>query len=275
MSEPIRSLQNARIKGAVKLRDRRGRQKQGRIIIEGIREIACALGSGIGPVELFVNEAQIESTEVRDLIERARSVGSEIVEVTSQVFEKISFGRRLEGVIAIAETPRRNLAAIQLPEFPFVAVLDSLEKPGNVGAALRSADGAGVDAVVISDPLTDLFNPNTIRASLGTVFTMPVCCAPAAEVADWLVENSLTVMTADAEGQVDYFDADFRQPSAVVLGSEAHGLSEFWRGVPSQKIRLSMHGAADSLNVSATAAVLFYEAYRQRRSNPKPRADTL
>jgi TrmH family RNA methyltransferase len=151
-----------------------------------------------------------------------------------------------------------------LPDCPLVGVLEGAEKPGNVGAVLRSADGAGLSALIVADGGTDLFNPNAIRASLGTIFTVPVATATTAETIDWLTGHGLAVYAARVDGSVPYTVADFRRPAAIVLGSEAEGLTAAWAGDWLTAVRLPMQGAADSLNVSATAAVLFYEALRQR-----------
>src|SRR5262249_24554052 len=154
------------------------------------------------------------------------------------------------------------LAALKLPERPLVCVLEACEKPGNLGAVLRSADGAGLSAVIVADSRTDLFNPNTIRASLGTIFTVPVAAASAADVLAWLRERRMTIVAARVDAARDYTGVDFSGPTAIVLGSEADGLTEAWRAPDITPVRLPMHGVADSLNVSATAAILFYEALR-------------
>ena len=156
---------------------------------------------------------------------------------------------------------------------PLVAVLEGVEKPGNVGAVLRSADAAGVSALIAADPRTDLYNPNAIRASLGTIFTMPVCEAAGGETIEWLRANGFRIFAARVDGAIPYTEADYRGRSAIVLGSEAAGLSPLWRGDDVQAVRLPMLGAADSLNVSVTAAVLFYEALRQREERGERRGE--
>ncbi len=163
----ITSRQNPRVKDAVRLRTRRGRQRQGRFVIDGAREIARAVAAGIRPVEAFVCEGRRDG----ELVESLWRAGAEIFPVTAEVYEKLRFGERDEvGVVVVAETPERGLDDLQLPAEPLVAVVEGVEKPGNLGAILRSADAAGVDAVIVADGATDLFNPNTIRTSLGTVF---------------------------------------------------------------------------------------------------------
>ena len=186
-----------------------------------------------------------------------------MVEVSESVIERLAFGDRMDGVVAVARSPERKLEDLVLPACPLVAVLEGVEKPGNVGAVLRSADCAGVSAMILADGRTDLYNPNTIRASLGTIFTVPTCAAPTAAVCDWLHAKKLSIFAARVDAKLDYTAADFTRSAAIVLGSEAAGLSNAWTdGVT--PIRLPMLGAADSLNVSAAAAVLFYEALRQR-----------
>lgn len=260
----ITSLQNARIKDAARLRDRRHRERQGRIIIDGARELLRAMGAGVRLREVFMCEPLCQSQDARQVLAMLPQSGAEILDVTPAVFEKLAFGHRAEGVLAVADMPRRKLDELLLPPNPLVAVLEGVEKPGNVGAVLRSADGAGVSAVIAADARTDLYNPNAIRASLGTIFTMPVCEAASGEVLDWLRCQGLKILAARVDGSVPYTSVNYRGPTAIVLGSEAEGLSPAWSAADITAIRLPMLGAADSLNVSATAAVLFYEARRQR-----------
>lgn len=262
----ITSLQNPRVKNAVRLRDRRHRQKQGRILIDGARELARAVAAGVKLLEVFVCEPLCTSEDSQQVLATLPERTAAILPVTGPVFEKLAFGQRAEGVLAVAEMPRRTLADLGLPERPLVAVLEGVEKPGNVGAVLRSADGAGLAALIVADARTDLYNPNAIRASLGTIFTIPVCSATSAETLDWLRAGRLAIYVARVDGSFPYTEADYRGPAAIVLGSEAAGLSQLWSADDVRPVRLPMLGAADSLNVSAAAAVLFYEALRQRGS---------
>lgn len=223
------------------------------------------------PVEAFVWEGQgAGSTEhgvirQKRLLEELRAAGAEILPVTAEVFERLCFGERDEaGVVVVAETPRRGLADLRLAAGPLVAVVEGVEKPGNLGAILRSADAAGVDAVIVADGGTDLFNPNTIRASLGTVYKANVVEAASGETIAWLREQGLRAVAARPDAEIEYTNADLRGSVAIVLGSEAEGLTDAWSGVGIEAVRLPMRGMADSLNVSTTAAVLFYEALRQR-----------
>jgi len=262
MPEQITSRQNARIKEAAKLRAGRQRAKQGRFLINGAREIGRALDAGIEIDEAFVCEALCTSEAARDLVSRLAEANC--AEVTDEVFEKVCFGERKDGVVVVAKAPARVLDQLSLPARPLVAVLEGLEKPGNVGAILRTADGAGIDAVIIAGGGTDLFNPNTIRASLGTVFAKNVCTATVAEMIAKLREWQLPIVATRPDAKQLYSAVDFRAGAAIVLGSEAEGLSADWEQQDVHGARLPMQGIADSLNVSATAAILFYEAQRQR-----------
>ncbi|MBN2580224.1 MAG: RNA methyltransferase [Pirellulales bacterium] len=262
----ITSIHNPRVKDAVRLRSARQRSRQGRILIDGVREIARAAGAGILIRETFFCPDLCVGEEAESLLEKLKDSGGDLFSVTEPVFEKLAFGRRREGLLAVAETPSRRLADLRLPDNPLVAVVEGLEKPGNLGAVCRSADAAGVSALLATDARTDLFNPNAIRASLGTIFTLSVGEATAAEALTWLREQRMKIYAARVDGSTLYTEADFRGPAAIVLGSEAAGLTPLWTAADVLPIRLPMLGAADSLNLSVTAAVLFYEALRQRRS---------
>jgi TrmH family RNA methyltransferase len=234
-------------------------------VIDGSRELLRAISSGIEIVEAFICESQCEDDQAQQAVKAVRESQAVVATVTEEVFEKLCFGQRTGGVLAIARTPLRTLDQLELPAAPLVAVIEGLEKPGNVGAVLRSADGAGVDAVIIADPRTDLFNPNTIRASLGTVFDANVCTATSGEVQTWLRTLGVPMFAARPDATLLYTGVDYRGGAAIVLGSEAEGLTAAWSGSEVTAIGLPMRGIADSLNVSATAAVLFYEAQRQRK----------
>lgn len=263
---PITSLHNPRIKRAARLRNRRQREKQGRILIDGVRELGRAIAAGVTVEEAFVCPALCSSAEARQLIEQLAVGPADLFQVSPEVLSRLAFGQRAEGIVAVARPPERSLHGLVLGPDALVAVLEGVEKPGNLGAVVRSADAAGLSAVVLADPATDLYNPAAIRASLGTIFSLPVCAAQASEVIAWLCAQKLAVAVARVDGSVPYTQFDFRGPAAVVLGSEAEGVSDLWRTEGMTAVRLPMRGAADSLNVSAAAAVLFYEARRQRES---------
>ena len=263
MTAMITSLQNPRIKDAVKLRTRRGRKKQGRIVIDGVREISRAANSDVELMEVFVCP-ECCGEDGRSVATEISGRGIELVTVSRTVFQGIAFGSRAEGIVAVARRPFRPLEKIQLADDALVAVLEGVEKPGNVGAVLRSADAAGVGAMVIVDGGTDLYNPNVIRASLGAIFTLPVCPATRDETLAWLRQESIRIFATRVDSAIGYTDVSFRGRCAIVLGSEADGLSDIWRGDDITAVSLPMLGTVDSLNVSTTAAVLFYEALRQR-----------
>lgn len=260
----ITSSHNPRLKAAAKLRDRRDRAREQRFLIDGRREISRAIAGGVVIAEAFVKETDDPASDLAYLVGQLRQSGASILLTAPAAFEKVSFGQRDERMVAVAQTPQASLASLRLPANPLVVVLEGVEKPGNVGAVLRTADAAGVSAVIVADGGTDLYNPNTIRASLGAIFTVPVRTASSVEALAWLQGQGLTIFAALVEGAIDYASASFRSPSAIVLGSEAAGLSKVWRGPETTAISLPMRGVVDSLNVSATAAVLMYEAARQR-----------
>lgn len=263
---PITSLQNQRVKDAIKLRDRRQRTKQGRMLIDGARELGRAIDAGIELLEVFVCESLCHTDEARRALPRLESSGAELLPVTPEVFAKLAFGDRAEGVLGVARTPTPRLDELRLPDEPLVAVAENIEKPGNLGAVLRSADAAGVSAVLAAGSGTDLYNPNVIRASLGTIFTLPVAVAPEMEILAWLRERKFRVFAARVDAEKLYTEVSYSGAAAIVLGSEAAGLTDAWSGDGVTPIKLPMCGAADSLNISAAAAVLFYEALRQRMS---------
>jgi TrmH family RNA methyltransferase len=260
----ITSPSNPRVKAAAKLRSSRHRAEQRRFLIDGIREIGRALDGGIAIQEVFVLEEQLSGREAKQLLARLDKACKSRFEVSRSVYDVLAYGSRMEGLVAVGQIPQRSLADLSLPDRPLVAVLEGVEKPGNVGAVLRSADGAGVSAVVVADGGSDLYNPNVIRSSMGTVFTIPICAATSTQTLAWLQEQRLAINAARVDGSIDYTASDLTAGCAIVLGSEAEGLTGTWRGPDITPVRLPMLGLADSLNVSAAAAVLFYEAVRQR-----------
>jgi len=268
----IESPANPRIKAALRLRERRERDETGLTLVDGGREALRAMESGVTVETAFVSPPLLSSTEARRVFEKLdQSFGPygasiDLVEVGERAFERLAYGDRADGVVLVVRQPRTGLADLELPADPLVVVTEDVEKPGNVGAILRSADAVGA-AAVIAVAGTDLFNPNVIRASVGTVFSVPVATGSADEVAAWLRARGLRIVASRVDADRLHVDADLRGAVALVLGSEASGLSEAWRASDVEAIRLPMAGAADSLNVSAAAAVLLYEAWRQRRAS--------
>ncbi len=256
----ITSPTNPKIKEAAKLRDGKHRRRSGLFLIEGRREVCRAIESGIEILEIFTLENCSEQVE--------KLPHCPVYSVSESALEKMSFGDRLEGIVAVAKCPAWSLdqfgERIKKLACPLVAILEGVEKPGNVGAIFRSADGAGFDGILIADRKVDIYNPNTIRNSLGTVFKLPAAESDSVSIVNWLVERGIHVAAARCEGAIPYTDYDFGKPTAMILGSEAGGLSDVWRGSGVTSISLPMLGIADSLNVAAAAAILFYEARRQR-----------
>lgn len=263
----IDSPANPRIRAALELRERRERDATGMTLVDGAREALRAIDAGIEVETAFVCVPLLTSQEGRQVVAglgRARG-RRELLEVSERAFERLAYGDRSDGVVLVVRSPGASLDDLDLPADPLVVVTEDVEKPGNVGAILRSADAVGASAVIAAGG-TDLFNPNVIRASVGTVFSMAVASAPAADVATWLRERGVRPVASRVDAERLHVEADLRGPVALVLGSEAEGLSDAWRGPDVEAVRLPMRGAADSLNVSVAAAVLLYEAWRQRHT---------
>jgi len=270
----ITSPANPRVREVLRLRERRERDRTGSTIVDGAREIRRALEAGVEIFAIYMDETRATSDEARaalDIVRRRDRTVAPIA-VSPDVFDRLAYGDRADGLVAVVRTPSVRLAQILLPADPFVAIVEGVEKPGNLGAILRSADGAGLDAIVAADPVTDIFNPNTIRASLGTVFARPVASATAEETLGWLRANGIRVVAARVDAEIPYTDVPLGGPLAIVLGSEAGGLTAQWNAADIVAVRLPMLGTADSLNVSTAAAILFYEALRQRRGTVRRRS---
>ncbi|HYH91558.1 MAG TPA: TrmH family RNA methyltransferase [Candidatus Saccharimonadales bacterium] len=264
----IASPSNPRIKAAAGLRDARDRAERGLSLVDGARELRRALDAGIEVVEAFVHEPLLAGADARAVLDALAARGIPLQPTTEAAIGKLAFGSRAEGIVAVIRVPPLGLERLAVPSDPLIVVVDSVEKPGNLGAILRSADGAGADAVVAAAPRTDLLNPNVIRASAGTVFAVPLAAASTEEVVAWLRATAVRILTTRVDRGRTYTDVDLTGPVALVLGSEADGLGPAWAGDDIEAVHLPMHGIADSLNVSVTAAVLLYEARRQRDRRP-------
>ena len=247
----ITSVQNARIKHVVALQQKSSlRREEGLFVVEGQREIEHCIACGYEVVELFV----LDGLDV----ERDHFV------VTPQVYEKMAYRGSTEGMIGVARCKEHRLKNLHLKENPLLVVLESVEKPGNLGAILRTAEAAGIDALIVCDPLTDLYNPNVIRASIGGVFSVPTVVCNSNECIAFLKEHQIRILTAQLQDSYEYYDYDMRHATAIVMGTESTGLTNIWREVADAHIRIPMLGRLDSLNVSVSAAILMYEAVRQR-----------
>jgi TrmH family RNA methyltransferase len=260
----LTSTANPTVKTVARLRDRRERDRTGRTIVDGAREVRRALEAGALVEEAFVCTPLLQGEDARAALDALEERNVAVRTTNEKVFEKLAFGDRAEGMLAIVRIPSTALDDLDLPPEPLVVVLEGVEKPGNLGAALRSVDGAGADALIVASGRTDPFNPNVIRASAGTVFSVPLATADAADVIAWLGARGIRIVAARVGAPDAYTDADLRGPLAIALGSEAGGLTAAWDREGIEAVSLPMHGIADSLNVSVTAAVLLYEARRQR-----------
>lgn len=264
----IDSPANPRIRTAAALRERRDRERSGLTLVDGAREARRAVEAGVEIDTAFVFEDLVSSPDARTAIEALRSSGRAdvIVDVGPRAYEKLAYGDRSDGIVLVVRPAPLTLETLDLGPTPIVVITEDVEKPGNLGAILRSVDGAGADAVIAVGG-TDLFNPNVIRASVGTVFTTPIAAASAPEALAWLKAHGLRIIAARTDAQRLHVDADLRGPLAIALGSERVGLSSEWHRADVEGVRLPMAGVADSLNVSVAAAVLLYEAWRQRRGD--------
>ena len=252
---PITSAHNPKIKQLLSLQQKSAeRRRTGLFVVEGQRELMHCVEAGYEVQQLFVTDA-----------DRPWSVqGAAVFTVTPQLYERIAYRGSTEGVIAVVRERHRTLADLQLSACPLIVVLERVEKPGNLGAILRSADAAGADAVLVCDPLTDLYNPNLIRSSIGAIFTVPCLACTSAECIAFLKARGIQILTAQLQDSHPYYDTDMRRPTAIVMGTEATGLTDQWREAADAHILIPMLGRLDSLNVSVSTAVLLYEAVRQR-----------
>jgi len=259
----IDSPRNARIQAALALRERSERLASGMTIVDGTRECRRAVEAGVHVDAAFVCRSLLRTAKAGAVLDRLRTDRVELVDVSLRVHDRLAFGNRGDGLVLVVKTPSVRLDGLRLGPTPLVIVTEDVEKPGNLGAILRTADGAGCDAVIAVGG-TDLFNPNVIRASVGIVFSLPVASGSAADVLAWLTSRQIRPVAARVDGETAYDAADLTGPLAIVLGSEAAGLSAAWHDPAIRGVRLPMLGVADSLNVSVAAAVIAFEARRQR-----------
>jgi TrmH family RNA methyltransferase len=270
----ITSLANDRVKEAIRLRQRSHRDERNLMLIEGYREIRRALDNRHTPTELFVCPEMFQGANEGSLIEACEAAGAAVTECTAAVFAKMAYRERPEGLLAVAPQVRKHIADLRLPAAPLLVVAESVEKPGNLGTILRSADAAGVHAVIVCDRCTDINNPNVVRASIGAVFSLPVVEAPTSDVVPWLKERGIRILSASPHAETLYTDEDMAAGTAIVLGSEQYGLSEQWMNAADRQVRIPMLGQSDSLNVAAAATILLFEAVRQRQLGRKAGAAT-
>ena len=261
--ETVTSAQNPKFKNLLSLQEKsRTRREQGLFVVEGRRELEHALEAGFRARTVFVREDLLP--ELEPLAVRA---GCPAVLLSPALYAKAAYREGTEGIIAEMEAQERRLEDLALGEAPLVVVLESVEKPGNLGAVLRSADAARADAVLVCDPRTDLWNPNLIRASLGGIFTVPTVSCTSEEAIAWLRARGIRILTAQLQDSSWYYDIDMTVGTALVMGTESTGLTDAWRAAADAHIRIPMLGRLDSLNVSVSAAILLFEAVRQRNAH--------
>ena len=275
--ETVTSAQNPKIKTLLALQEKtRLRKEMGLFVVEGRRELEHCAAAGFEIDTIFLcpeifglgldrpdgSCSPVSREEPAHILEKAR----QIVNVPAELYNKIAYRGGTEGIIAEVKARDLSLGDLKLSDNPLIVILESVEKPGNLGAVLRSADAAGADAVLICDPLTDLYNPNLIRASIGAVFTVQVACCQSEEAIKWLKDNNIRIYTAQLQDSSWYYDTDMTGGTVIAIGTEATGLTGIWREAADAHIKIPMLGELDSLNASVSAAILLFEAVRQRNA---------
>lgn len=262
----ITSPANPRLKGLAGLRRRRIREAQGRTLLEGFEELSLALDAGLVPTTIYYCPDLMADPDAQlDVVRQAAGSGAEAVRLGRAAFEKVAYREGPDGFLAVVPTPTRSAVDLALTASPLVLVCEGVEKPGNLGAMLRTADAAGVDAVIAADPVTDWGNPNVVRASKGTVFTVPVVSDTTEATLARLASDGIPLVAATPDTEVEHTDVDFTGPVAIAVGAEKYGLTPALLEAATHRVRIPMVGHANSLNVATSAAILLYEAFRQRR----------
>ena len=264
MSRPITSTANPLVKELVRLRQHRIRSETGRFLIEGFREIKRALEAGVKLEKLCIAPTLFLGPNEETLVHAAETAGCRIVELGEAAFRKVADRDRPEGLLAVASVFTTSLAGISADGW--FLVVESIERPGNLGTMLRTADAAGVGGVIVCDPTTDLFHPKVVRASLGCLFTVKLAVAPGHEVRRWLVDQHVRILATSPAATRLHWEVSYRGKVAIVIGGEQHGLSADWLAAADEKVRIPMAGSADSLNAAAATAILLFEAVRDRSS---------
>lgn len=261
----LTSATNPRLKGLVGLRKRRTRENEGVTLLEGYEELSLALDAGVRPRALYTcDDLMLDADRQQDVVDAARAAGAEIVTVARAAFEKVAYREGPDGFLAVVPSVQAHPRQLDLPESPLLLVAEGVEKPGNLGAMLRTADAVGVDGVIAADPVTDWGNPNVVRGSKGTVFSVPVAAASTSETLSWLEERGIPLVAATPDTDVMHTDVDYRGPVAITVGTEKYGLTDEALAAATTRVRIPMVGQVNSLNVATSAAVLLYEAMRQR-----------
>jgi len=264
MPNKITSVTNPRIKTIVHLRDSHKRKKKNCILVEGYREVCCALEAKVVLREIYLCPELLDDSQKSRIDKIKSSLNTPVYETTRKVFSQISYGERLEGILAVGEPPQHSFDEFKSKKDFLFIVVEGVEKPGNLGAILRTCDGAGVDGIIVCDNQTDIYNPNVIRSSLGTIFSKKVIKSSPEDAFQFLKSNNVKICATLPQAQKIYTQANLVGSLAIVVGSEHAGLSDFWIRHADECVRIPMIGKADSLNVSASTAILIYETIRQR-----------
>jgi TrmH family RNA methyltransferase len=265
----VTSPANPRLRAVAGLRRRRAREQEGLTLVEGYEELQLALDAGVVPRSLlFCPELMGQEARSARVVERVGQLGGELVQLSRAAFEKTAYREGPDGILAVVDAVDRRCADLDLPDDALVLVCQGVEKPGNLGAILRTADAAGVDAVVAADPVTDWGNPNTVRASKGTVFSVPVASDSTATVLTWLDAHGIPLVAATPDTETVHTQVDYRGPVAVAVGAEKTGLTDEVLAAAEHRVRIPMAGRVNSLNVATSAAIIVYEAVRQRGQGP-------
>jgi len=262
----ITSLQNEKVKQVVKLRQRARRDEQGLLIVEDERELQRALKNNRRPASLFYCRDFFAGNNEAAFVSQCRAAGAEVISCAPEVFAKMAYRERPGGILALVPQVKYDLSGLKLPASPLLVVAEAIEKPGNLGTILRSADAAGADAVIVCDRCTDVNNPNVVRASVGAIFTVPVAETSSEETIKWLREKKIQIVAASPHARLAYTQADLRRGTAIVVGEEHQGLSALWMKTADLPVRIPMRGQVDSLNVAAATTILLFEAARQRNA---------
>jgi TrmH family RNA methyltransferase len=263
----LTSLQNPKVKDLISLRDRRDREQKQLFIIEGYRELLRATDAAWKIKELYICPQLFLGTNEQALIDRIAKTGAQIYQCDEKVFRKISYRDRPDGLVAVAPQTHLTLQDLsgKLKQNPFLIVAEAIEKPGNLGTILRTSDAVSLDALILADRCTDIYNPNVVRASVGTLFTVPVIEASGKETLEWLKANGIAILAATPSATVEFTEVDMTKPLAIAVGTEQLGLSPLWMENADIRVKIPMHGVADSLNVAMATTLLLYEAVRQRK----------
>ena len=257
----ITSSQNPFIKSLIHLQEKsKARKQSGTFLIEGLREIELAT-KGNYEIETLLICNEVTDFSKNPIIQNSKNP---IIEISKEVYQKLAYRDTTEGILAVAKTKSLQLSDLKLPENPLILVMEAIEKPGNIGAVLRTCDAAKIDAVIIANPKTDLYNPNIVRSSVGCLFTNQIATGTTEDIIDFFVQNKINFYSATLQNSTSYHTQDYTTPIALVVGTEATGLSQLWRDKATQNIIIPMQGEIDSMNVSVAAAILIFEAKRQR-----------